>query len=79
MDGATQPALERADLAALILAAVYGLGHAPYSWLSGERPVLWLVTEVGRTVAWLSALGFLLWPAHLLISRRGESYGPIGP
>jgi hypothetical protein len=66
-------------IAALILAAVYGLGHAPYSWLSGERPVLWLVTEVGRTVAWLSALGFLLWHAHHLASRRGESYEPSGP
>jgi hypothetical protein len=57
-----------ATVAVLLLGAIYALGHAPYAYLSGERPVLWLVTEVGRTVAWLAALGFLVW--HAALGRR---------
>jgi hypothetical protein len=50
--------------AALLLAAVYGLGHAPWSWLSGQSRALWLTAEIGRTVVWLAAFGFLLQQAH---------------
>jgi hypothetical protein len=56
--------------AALLLALVYGSGHAPYAWLSGESRTLWLVTEIGRTVIWLATLVFLVWHAHR--SRRPE-------
>jgi hypothetical protein len=60
-------------VAALLLAGVYILGHAPYAYLSGERPALWLITEVGRTVAWLGALAFLLWHARQPAGRRPEA------
>jgi hypothetical protein len=61
----------------LLLAAIYGLGHAPYAYLSGASPVLWLITEAGRTVAWAAALGFLLWHAHRFASGRRESHAPL--
>jgi hypothetical protein len=64
--------------AALLLAGIYVLGHAPYSYVSGERPTLWLITEAGRTVAWASALAFMLLQAHLFDSRRGEWHASIG-
>lgn len=52
-----------------LVALLYGLGHAPYAWLSGESPVLWLATEIGRTAAWLAALVFVVWHVH---RRRDE-------
>lgn len=55
--------------AGAFVALLYGLGHAPYAWLSGEAPALWLATEIGRTVAWLAALVFLVWHVH---RRRDE-------
>lgn len=62
----------RSIVAGALVALIYALGHAPYAWLSGENASLWLITEVGRTVAWLAALVFLVWhirrsagsPAH---------------
>jgi hypothetical protein len=50
--------------ALLLVGSIYLLGHAPWSWVNGQSYPLWLVTEVGRTVAWTGALGFLLWQAH---------------
>lgn len=50
--------------AALLFLLVYGFAHAPYAWLSGESRPLWLLSEVGRTVAWIATLAFLLWQAH---------------
>jgi hypothetical protein len=51
-------------VAALLLGAMYGLGHAPWSWLSGQSRTLWLTAEIGRTVVWLAALAFLLQQAR---------------
>jgi hypothetical protein len=39
---------------ALLIAAVYVLGHAPYAYLSGEHPGRWLFIEVARTIVWLT-------------------------
>lgn len=56
-------------LAGLLLVGIYGLGHAPWAWVSGESPVLWLIAEVGRTVVWTAAGGFLLWQGHHFAAR----------
>lgn len=63
MTGSTRPGL-LPTFAAVLLAAIYGLGHAPYSYLDGRSPTLWLITELGRTVAWVAALVFLVRVAH---------------
>jgi hypothetical protein len=58
--------------AAVLVALMYALGHAPYAWLSGESPARWLTTEVGRTAAWLTALGFMVWwTDRVTAARRG--------
>lgn len=49
---------------ALLLAAVYVLGHAPYAYLSGEHSGRWLFIEVARTIVWLAVLGVLMWHVH---------------
>lgn len=49
---------------ALLLAVVYGLGHAPYAYLGGDHYGAWLFMEVARTIAWLAVLGVLMWHVH---------------
>lgn len=67
-----------AILAGVLVAVIYGFGQAPYSYLSGESPLLWLITEAGRTVAWLTALGFLLWYAQAVAPRPEEPQDATG-
>jgi hypothetical protein len=52
-------------VAAVLLAGMYVLGHGRYPYFRHESPLLWLLTEVGRTVVWLAALAFLLWRVPL--------------
>jgi hypothetical protein len=64
---------------AALLAVNYGLAHAPWHWLSGENRTLWLVAEVGRTVAWVMTLGFLLWHSSHLVRQDQLSSHPTVP
>lgn len=66
-------------MAAALLAVVYGLGHAPWHWLSGEDRTLWLIAEVGRTIAWVATLGFLLWQAQRPVRTDRASSHPTVP
>jgi hypothetical protein len=59
-------------VAAVLFAGIYALGHAPWHWLSGEHPTLWLAAEIGRTIAWIATLAFLLWQAHRSLRTRGR-------
>jgi hypothetical protein len=64
--------------AGVLIALIYGLGHAPYAWLSGETRALWLITEAGRTCAWLAALGFLVWYAQRSAMGQGRARAAPG-
>jgi hypothetical protein len=65
-------------IASVLLGTIYGLGHAPWSYLNRESPSLWLVTELGRTLAWAGALAFLLWHARRPPSPAGAVPTPNG-
>jgi hypothetical protein len=65
-------AMPTAITASLLVALIYGFGHAPWSYLSGENHSKWLVTEVGRTIVWMATLIFLLVHARRQLSIRGR-------
>jgi hypothetical protein len=60
-------------LAAVLLAGAYGLGHAPWAYLSRGSPSLFFIVESGRTAVWLTALGLLVWQAVVHSRRRAEA------